>query len=77
MGSLDKKKNKKPVEKKNKKAIDKSNKKTQDSSNKFEQAILELGGTKGDVKYLENVSDEQDIVTNEGGKEEVNKTIWS
>ncbi|KAG1501400.1 hypothetical protein G6F47_004900 [Rhizopus delemar] len=70
MGSLDKKKNKKPVEKKNKKAIDKSNKKTQDSSNKFEQAILELGGTKGDVKYLENVSDEQDIVTNEGGKEE-------
>lgn len=73
MGSFDKKKNKKPVQKKTeKKSFEKKSVGKQDSNSEaFEKAILELGGTKGDLKFLENVEDDQDLITDETDKEEV------
>lgn len=60
--------------KKNKKTFEKS-KNIIKSDDAFEQAVLALGGTKGDIKYLKDIDDdneEEDLQTT-ATKDEV---IW-
>lgn len=43
------------------------------NDDKLREAIVSLGGTKGDVKYLENidVDDSENLVTDANGQDEV------
>jgi hypothetical protein len=69
---------KKPLDKKSKDTKSTKGDKTEKSpfeaqNDKFKEAIMALGGTKGDVKYLENVDaeDSENLVTGADEKAEV------
>lgn len=76
MAGVDKKNNKKSFDKKQK--DNNNNSKNEKSpyeaqNDKLKEAILALGGTKGDIKYLENIDTEEseNLVTGADEKAEV------